>query len=125
MKLIHNYKRVKSAINTLALSLLFSPLTRADSALPTAPGSNHDSGKEGYTGKLLDYAGDGILGLLLLMGVGVLIRVGANLMTTYGKISDKQATYKDLALDGVIGVVVLSFVMYLLIEAAEIFGISF
>lgn len=124
MKITNLYKKAKAVAYTATLTVCCSPAAFAFQSLPQAPASDSDSGKKGFTGKATDYIMDGVTLLLLLMGTYALIRVAQNIMTTYGEISDGKATYRELGGSLVVGLVILSLVIYLLVEAAAIFGIS-
>jgi integrating conjugative element membrane protein (TIGR03745 family) len=117
------FKKVRCIATTTLLTVFTLPVI-AD-GLPSAPDTDSNSGKKGYTGEITDYVMDGVVLLLLLMGTFALIRVAQNILTTYGEISDGKATYRELGGSLVVGIVVLSGVIYLLGEAADIFGVTF
>jgi integrating conjugative element membrane protein (TIGR03745 family) len=123
VKISNIYKKTKASMYTLALSAFCSPIALAD-GLPKAPGADNDAGKEGFTGTATNYVMDGLVLLLLLMAAWGLIRVAQNILSTYGEISDGKATYRELGGSVIVGLVILSIVIYLLVEAASVFGIT-
>ena len=108
---------------TKALALLAAFYTgNALADLPSAPTSNQDSNQEGYIGQIQSYIMDGIFLLGLLIGTYALFRVAQSAIQAYGEISDGKGTYRDLTGHVVVGVVIISGVIYLITEALKIFG---
>jgi integrating conjugative element membrane protein (TIGR03745 family) len=111
---------IKKTKASILLATIYSSSVLAE--LPQAPQANQDSNQEGYIGKIQSYMMDGIFLLGLLIGTYALFRVAQSAIQAYGEISDGKGTYASLVGHLVVGVVLISGVIYLVKEALKIFG---
>lgn len=113
-------KNVVSRIKAFCLTALFSTGVLADlPARPSAESNSNTSG--GYLANPQNYIVDGLVLLGLLVAAYAFIRVAMNVIQAYGEISDGKATYRELGAHVLVGIVILSLIMYLLNLAMDIF----
>lgn len=119
-KFIQTYQKVKSRAKQTGLvvmgALLSSPVF-AD--LPKMEDPSRGAGK-GIMETIKNYAYDGaILGGLLIAAFAFL-RVASSCVSTYGEISSGKKTWGDLAMQALVGAVLLVVIIWLITKSADI-----
>ncbi|MDA3978085.1 TIGR03745 family integrating conjugative element membrane protein [Gallibacterium sp. AGMB14963] len=119
-KFIQTYQKVKSRAKQTGLvvmgALLSSPVF-AD--LPKMEDPSRGAGK-GIMETIKNYAYDGaILGGLLIAAFAFL-RVASSCVSTYGEISSGKKNWGDLAMQALVGAVLLVVIIWLITKSADI-----
>ena len=120
-KFIQTYQKVKSRAKQTGLvvmgALLSSPVFAA--GLPKMEDPSRGTGK-GIMETIKNFAYDGaILGGLLIAAFAFL-RVASSCVSTYGEISSGKKTWGDLAMQALVGAVLLVVIIWLITKSADI-----
>lgn len=107
---------VKTAITTMLL-LFFS---NAQAALPDIANPSNAAADGDYIGLMKGYAYDALIVGGLVIGAIAFYRVASNAISVYGEIGAGRKQWGDLGMHGLMGVLLLVFVVYLLTEASGI-----
>lgn len=112
-------KNMFTASRLFLLTLLLTP-GLASAALPTTSNPSRNTTQGNYIQLFQNYAYDIFIVVGLLIGTIAFIRVVMNLISTYGEIQQGKKTWGDMGAQGVFGVLLLVFTVYMLTEAATV-----
>lgn len=94
--------------------------TNAHAALPDTADPSNAAADGDYIGLMKGYAYDILIVVGLILGTLAFVAVAKNCLATYSEISTGKKTWSDMGMQGMFGVLLLVFVVYLLTEAAGI-----
>ena len=109
-----------SAIAQVVTSLLLLTAANVHAALPDTADPSNAAADGDYIGLMKGYAYDILIVAGLVIGTLCFIAVARNSLSVYSEISTGKKTWSDMGMHGLMGVLLLVFVIYLLTEAAGI-----
>lgn len=119
-KSLSNVKASLSALTQVLTVSLFMTATHVHAALPDTADPSNAAADGDYIGLMKGYAYDILIVVGLVLGCLAFTAVARNCLTVYGEISTGKKTWSDMGMHGMMGVLLLVFVIYLLTEAAGI-----
>jgi integrating conjugative element membrane protein (TIGR03745 family) len=94
--------------------------TNVHAALPDTADPSNAAADGDYIGLMKGYAYDILIVVGLVLGCLAFTAVARNCLAVYSEISTGKKTWSDMGMHGMMGVLLLVFVIYLLTEAAGI-----
>jgi len=119
-KVVENLKGKLVIAKAAIVSFFFLAVSNAHAALPETADPSNAAADGDYIGLIKGYAYDALIVGGLLIGAFAFYRVAINAVSVYAEIGAGKKQWGDLGMHGLMGVLLLVFVVYLLTEASTI-----
>ncbi len=118
-----NFKNLKENVTKkmqVVSTMFLLAATNVHAALPDTADPSNAAAEGDYIGLMKGYAYDILIVVGLVIGCLCFTAVARNCLTVYSEISTGKKTWSDMGMHGMMGVLLLVFVIYLLTEASTI-----
>lgn len=109
-----------AAMKVALTTMLLFAVSNVQAALPDTADPTNAAADGDYIGLIKGYAYDILIVGGLIIGSIAFYAVAKNMVAVYNEIGDGRKTWGDMGMHGLMGVLLLVFVVYLLTEAAGI-----